>query len=81
MHAEDIKAELKKAGSSQTAIARAQRCSVNAVRLVIHGDSRSAAIAGQVSRVVGIPVHTLWPDAYPQLAPQPRKRQRAGRKG
>lgn len=64
MDPEDIKAHIGKAGSSQTAIARAQKVSVSAVWSVIHGLSASKAIAQRISKVTGVPMATLWPQRY-----------------
>lgn len=64
MDPEDIKAAIGKAGSSQSAIARAHACSVTAVWAVIHGIGRSRPIARRISKVTGLPLHKLWPGIY-----------------
>lgn len=72
MDPEDIKAAIGKAGSSQSEIARAHKCSVTAVWAVIHGHGRSAPIARRISKVTGLPLSKLWPSVY--SAPAARDR-------
>lgn len=67
MHAEDIKAAIRKAGSTQASIARALDVSRMAVGHVVSANSKSRRIATAVSQVVGIPIAELWPGKYPDL--------------
>jgi lambda repressor-like predicted transcriptional regulator len=73
MHPEDIKATLKKAGSSQTSIARSlssrggKALSQSAVWHVIQGTTQSARIARRISEVTGVPISKLWPGKYPMV--------------
>jgi lambda repressor-like predicted transcriptional regulator len=64
MHPEDIKAAIRKAGSSQIAIARKLGVSDVAVNHVIYGRSTSRRIADEISRVTKIPLSKLWPGRY-----------------
>jgi lambda repressor-like predicted transcriptional regulator len=64
MHPEDIKAALKKKGSSQVKVARTLKLSRSAVAHVIEGRSKSRRIADEISRVTGIPIDELWPGKY-----------------
>jgi lambda repressor-like predicted transcriptional regulator len=65
MHPEDIKAELRKAGSSQTRIARTLKVSHTTVAHVIHGRTKSRRIALEIARVTGKSLDDLWPGRYP----------------
>jgi Ner family transcriptional regulator len=67
MHAEDIKAAVRKAGSTQASIARALGVSRMAVCHVVAGNSSSARIAKRISEIAGVPVSQLWPGKYPRL--------------
>lgn len=61
MHPADITAALRKAGSSQAAIAVRLRLTRQAVCHVVNGHRRSPQIRRAISRTTGIPVHQLWP--------------------
>lgn len=65
MHYADIQASIKKAGTTQAAIARDLGVSPTAVANVIRG-KKSYRIAKAISAVVGIPVSRLWPGTYPR---------------
>ena len=67
MHAEDIKAAIRKAGSTQAAVARALSVSRMAVGHVVAANSKSRRIALAIAKATGIPVATLWPGKYPDL--------------
>lgn len=64
MHPADIQAAMKKAQVAQADIARKLRVSEATVSKVVYDQSRSRRVANAISRAVGIPVSTLWPDAY-----------------
>lgn len=66
MHGADIQAALRKAGSSQAAIALRLGVSRQSVHAVVWGraDGRSLRIARAISRTTGFPVNTLWPGVY-----------------
>jgi lambda repressor-like predicted transcriptional regulator len=66
MHHEDIKAAIRKKGSSQAAIARELDVSPMGVNHVVQGGT-SKRIARHISLVTGIPVASLWPGKYPEL--------------
>jgi lambda repressor-like predicted transcriptional regulator len=68
MHPEDIKASIRKAGSSPAAIAREKNVSRMTVSYTIRGICKSARIAKAISTVCNIPVAQLWPGKYPELA-------------
>jgi lambda repressor-like predicted transcriptional regulator len=73
MHPADIKALIKKAGQSQSEIARklpgrgGRTLTVGSVYLVIEGQSKSSRIAQHISKLVGVPVGKLWPGKYPEI--------------
>ena len=64
MHPADIRAALLKSGKTQTAIALELEVSVNAVSLVIKGQSTSRRIARTISKATGISLDRLWPGRY-----------------
>lgn len=64
MHPEDIKAALRKQGSSQTDIARRMHVTQTTVFLVIHGKATSRRVAKKIAEVTGVPIASLWPDKY-----------------
>ena len=64
MHAEDIKAEIRKRGLTQADLARHLGVHAVVVSAVIHGRVTSNAVAQSISRVVGLPVSKLWPGRY-----------------
>lgn len=67
MHAEDIKAAIRKAGCTQAEIARALKVSRMAVGHVVANHGKSRRIAQRIATVTGIPVAKLWPGKYPDL--------------
>lgn len=67
MHPEDIKALLRKKGSSAAAVSRRLKVEPGTVSNVIHGRYASRRIATHISAFVGIPVSQLWPDRYPRI--------------
>ncbi|HOW46651.1 MAG TPA: helix-turn-helix domain-containing protein [Rubrivivax sp.] len=72
MHPADINAALRKAGSSQAAVARSlaadgRPVSHGAVHLVVSGRGTSARIARRISEITGTPVSRLWPHRYLDL--------------
>jgi lambda repressor-like predicted transcriptional regulator len=64
MHPADIKAALQKAGSSQTAIARARKVSKTTVSDVIYGRTTSRPIADLIAEATGLTVEQIWPGKY-----------------
>lgn len=64
MHHEDIKALIRKTGSSPAAIARSLDVSSATVSNVIKGNTVSARIAGRISTVTGKRFSELWPGKY-----------------
>lgn len=67
MHPEDIKALLRKKGTSASDVARFLGVQPPIVSSVIHGRYTSWRVARRISVLVGVPVSKLWPDRYPQL--------------
>jgi lambda repressor-like predicted transcriptional regulator len=67
MHFEDIKAEIRKAGSSPANIARHFGVRPTTLSLVLRGHTVSARIAKEIARVTGKKVSDLWPNKYPAL--------------
>lgn len=76
MHPADIKAHLRKAGFSQSAVARKLKVSLTAVWAAIEGKSTSAHVAAHISKVVDVPVSVLWPGRYPALERAQQRRSR-----
>ena len=62
---ENIKAELRLAGSSLAQIARELGVSRQFVSTVLSGQKRSERIEEHIARTVGIPVGELWTDREP----------------
>lgn len=75
MHVEDIKAEIRKRGTSAAEISRRLNVSRMAVSHVMRGGT-SKRIAAVISEVTGIPAAKLWPGKYPDL-----EREQRGRRG
>lgn len=67
MHFEDIKALLRKRGSSAAGVARDLAVSKQAVSDVLRGTKVSRRVALAISQRVGLPVQRLWPGKYPHL--------------
>lgn len=61
-HKEDIKAAIRKRGSTMNDLARANRLDVSTVRAALIRASRSGELA--ISRFLGEPPHVLWPDRW-----------------
>lgn len=74
MHPQDIIAALRKAGYSQSRLAREMRSrfgrpmSHTAIGNVIHNRGRSARVAAKISRITGIAVDVLFPGRYTRAA-------------
>jgi Ner family transcriptional regulator len=66
MHPEDIKAAIRKAGSSPAAIARELKVSNTAVSHAIRGN-KSTRIAKVIVRVTKRRFVDLWPGKYPEF--------------
>jgi len=64
MHPELIKAQIRIAGSSLSAIARKLDVTPNAVRLIVHGNGKSRRIARAIATVTGRSLDELWPGVY-----------------
>lgn len=60
MHPEQIKAALRMAGTTPTALADDMQVSSSAMSQVISGRAVSARIRARISQITGIPVDTLW---------------------
>lgn len=66
MHPEDIKAELKKKGSSLAAIAKELDLAASTVSHVIQG-ARSRRVEKRIAQVLGLPLTAVWPARYGRL--------------
>ena len=77
MHPEDIKAAIRKSGSTSAEIAYALGVSRTVVSYIIHGRSNSARIARRICEVTGLTAEQLWPGRYPQLATEQHPKRRA----
>lgn len=69
MHPEQIKAAMRMKGVTPTALADRLGVAGSSVSQVISGRIESARIKASISRLLGIPVSTLWPPSN-----QPRLR-------
>lgn len=65
MTSEQICALLKKKGASMTSVADAAEVSVQSVRRVIRGESKSRRIASVIAMFLGKRLDDLWPGQYP----------------
>ncbi|MBX3589059.1 MAG: helix-turn-helix domain-containing protein [Ramlibacter sp.] len=65
MHHEDIKASIRKSGTSPAAIARSLKVTSATVSNVIQGKTISARIARHIVTVTGKRFSELWPGKYP----------------
>ena len=68
MHHADIQAALTKQGyTHESLLKRLRRVDIkpNMVSRVIRGKARSRQVEARISEVTGIPLQTLWPEAYP----------------
>lgn len=64
MHPEDIKAVLRKRGTTQADLARALGVSKTTVGYVIAGKTLSRRVAEAVAAAAGQPLARLWPGKY-----------------
>gem|GEM_PF-2500924 len=64
MHPEDIKAAIRKAGSSQKRIAVRLGVSETTVSNVIKGRVTSRRIANEIARITDLKLSQLWPGRY-----------------
>ena len=78
MHYADIIAALTKRGWTLTRIAETEGVNVSFVSRVVRGKAAGISVAKRISRIVGVPVNTLWPDRYGK--PHPRYRDRIERR-
>lgn len=76
MHPEQIKAALRMAGTTPTALADEMEVSSSAMSQVISGRAVSARIRARISQVTGIPVEMLWTVSTPTLRRNHSKKQR-----
>lgn len=67
MHPEQIKAAIRMKGQTASYIADKLGITRTTVSLVINGRGVSDRVQNEISKVVGIPVKTLWPTERPQL--------------
>lgn len=67
MHFEDIKALLRKRGTSAAGVARDLAVSKQTVSDVLRGTTVSQRVALAISQRVGVSVARLWPGKYPLL--------------
>ncbi len=61
MHPEQIKAAMRMKGVTPTALADRLKVSNSTMSQVISGRSVSARIRAEIAKVIGIPIHALWP--------------------
>ena len=64
MHPEEIKAELKKIGVTQIAIAKKCRVTKTTVFSVIHGGCKSTRVASCIATLLKRDCADLWPGRY-----------------
>lgn len=70
MHPEQLKADIRMAGTTPAIIADELGVSRATVSQVIHGRSVSARVQGYISEIIGKPVEAIW-----QPKPQLRRKQ------
>ncbi len=75
MHPEQIKADIRMAGTTPAVIADELNVTRATVSQVIHGRCTSARIQERISEIINKPVSNIWPPK-PQL-PQVRRKQDA----
>lgn len=68
MHPEDIKAILRKRGSTLAAIAADLHVSPSAVSHVVAGRAESARVARRIADVIGREPAAIWPGKYGRKA-------------
>ena len=61
MHPEEIKAAMRMAGITPTALADELGVANSSVSQVISGRATSARIAGRIAQIVGKPITVIWP--------------------
>lgn len=62
MHPEEIKAAMRIAGITPAMLASELGVANSTISVVIHGRGQSARIKTRISKVIGKPVATIWPD-------------------
>ncbi|WP_017327387.1 helix-turn-helix domain-containing protein [Synechococcus sp. PCC 7336] len=62
----DIKAELRKAGYTQTDVAQLLNCTPQTVWNVISRRDRSRRVEEKIAELIDRPLWEVWPDSYPQ---------------
>jgi lambda repressor-like predicted transcriptional regulator len=72
MHHEDIKAAMRKKGVRSSDLARHLGVSAMAVSDTLRGRTKSRRIADAVSKIVGRPIHEIWPGLYNSPSAQER---------
>ncbi|MBZ0253105.1 MAG: helix-turn-helix domain-containing protein [Candidatus Methylomirabilis sp.] len=68
MHPEDIKAGLRKSGTTPAALARTLKVDRSLVSRVIFGRSKSGRVARAIARKLGKKPSELWPQVYGRKA-------------
>jgi lambda repressor-like predicted transcriptional regulator len=61
MHPEQIKADIRMAGTTPSVIANELGVTKTTVSQVIHGRGTSARIQSYISEIIGKPVERIWP--------------------
>ena len=74
MHPEMIKARLRMAGYTLADVAREAKVGESAVRSALRGPSKSGEQA--IAKIMGKPLHELWPDRWTQDGKRIRPRYR-----
>ena len=62
-HPEDIKAAIRKRGTTLSDLSRAHGYNDQAARLALR-NRRSYAVEAVIASALGVPAHELWPDRY-----------------
>lgn len=71
MHPEDIKAALRKTGTTATSLARGLGVSDAAIYYVIHSRRRSIRIARRICEIARLDPEQVWPGRYPEFRISP----------
>lgn len=64
MHAHDIEAALKKAGRTQTSLAKELGVPRSTIYAVLHGKGRSRQVEDRIAELIGLRPSELWPQWY-----------------
>ena len=76
-HSEDIKAALRKAGTTPSALSRKHGYTAGAASMAIRGTRVSRPLRRIIARTLGVPVKELWPASKAAKATKPTEESRS----